>query len=102
MQNTAPVLLPLGFVVSGSDFPLLRWIINVRFKLLSPAAFHPLTFWQGLSSHYWVMHPKTAKDFPQLATVTNDRQSSDPAYLADGICSSYMTRPNFTNIDTFH
>jgi hypothetical protein len=62
MQHTAPVLLPVAelftnfnsvaFIVSRIDFPLLRWISNAHFKLLSLATFHPLTLRQGLSSRF--------------------------------------------------
>jgi hypothetical protein len=52
MQHTAPVLLPVAFIVSRMDFPLLRWIMNAHFNLLSRAAFHPHDFRQGLSSRF--------------------------------------------------
>jgi hypothetical protein len=42
----------VAFIVSGIDFPLLRWIINAHFQRLSLTAFHPHTLWQGLSSRF--------------------------------------------------
>jgi hypothetical protein len=52
MQHTAPVLLPLDFIVSRIDFLLLRWIIHAHLKRLSLAAFHPHPLRQRLSSRF--------------------------------------------------